>query len=108
MPEFNHDKLTPFELDYISFEFLRNHQTFRDLAGLARAPEARNVIWRGLLAHGFHHIGRCHRSRVGKTAKDRSDAKEMFAMAVSDIHRGQVLAARRDPRHQRRSLLDPP
>ena len=30
----------------------------------------------------------------------------MVAMAVSDIDRGQVLAARRDPLHQRGSLLD--
>src|SRR5580693_7055970 len=30
----------------------------------------------------------------------------MVAMAVSDIDRGQVLAARRDPLYQRGSLLD--
>src|SRR5579863_5793057 len=106
MPEFNHDEVAPFELDYISLEFLRNHQTFRDLAGIAGVPEIRNVLWRGLPPHGFNHIGRCHRSRFGKTIQERSDAKKMVAMAVSDIDRGQVLAARRDPLYQRGSLLD--
>src|SRR5271154_6135408 len=106
MPDFHHDKVTPFELDYISLEFFGNHQTFRDLAGIARVPEIRNVLWRRLLLHGLHHIGHCNRSRVGKTILERSDAKKMVAMAVSDVDRGQVLAARRDPLHQRGHLLD--
>src|SRR5882757_8375748 len=48
MTDFDHHKLMPFELDYISSEFLGDHQTFRDLAGIARVPETRNVLWRGL------------------------------------------------------------
>src|SRR5580700_2530610 len=106
MTDFDHDKVAPFEPDYISREFLGDRQTFRDLAGIAGVPEIRNVLWRGLPPHGFHHIGRCHRSRFGKTIQERSDAKKMVAMAVSDIDRGQVLAARRDPLYQRGSLLD--
>jgi hypothetical protein len=106
MPDFHHEKLTPFELDYISLEFLGDHQTFGDLAGIPRVPEIRNVLRRGLPPHGFHHIRRCHRSRFGKTIQERSDAKTMVAMAVSDIDGGQVLAARRYPFHERGSLLD--
>jgi hypothetical protein len=88
MSDFDHDKLMPFELDYISREFLGDHQTFRNLAGIARVPETRNVLWRGLPPHGFHHIGRCHRSRFGKSIQECSYAKTMVAMAVSDIDRG--------------------
>ena len=36
---YDHDKLMPFKLDYISCEFLGDHQTFRNLAGIARVPE---------------------------------------------------------------------
>ena len=106
VPDFHDEKVTPFELDYISLEFLGDHQMLRDLAGIARVPEIRNVVWRGLPPHGFHNFGRCHRSRVGKTIQEDSDAKKMVPMAVSDIDRGRVLAARRDPFHQRGSLLD--
>src|SRR3984885_16152525 len=77
MPDFHDEKVTPFELDYISLEFLGDHQMFRDLAGIARVPEIRNVVWRGLPPHGFHHSGRCRRSRFGKTIQERSDAKKM-------------------------------
>src|ERR1700689_938685 len=79
---------------------------FRELAGIARVPETRNVFWRDLPPHRFHDIGRCDRSRLGKAIQERSNAKKMVPMAVSDIDRGQVLAARRDPLDQRRSLLD--
>src|SRR5580700_7351405 len=41
MTDFDHDKLMPFELDYISRDFLGDHQTFRNLAGIARVPETR-------------------------------------------------------------------
>jgi hypothetical protein len=106
MPDFHDEKVTPFELNYISLEFLGDHQMFWDLAGIARVPETRNVFWRGLPPHGFHYIGRCDRSRFRKAIQEHSYAKKMVPMAVSDIDRGQVLAARRDPLDQRRSLLD--
>ena len=49
MPEFNHDlNFTPFELDYVFARFSTNHQTFRDLAGIARALQARK---RNLAGH---------------------------------------------------------
>src|SRR6266446_3868911 len=43
---------------------------------------------------------------LGKRFRTAPMPKKMVAMAVSDIDRGQVLAARRDPLHQRGSLLD--
>ena len=42
--------------------------------------------------HDFHNIGRGDRSGIGKTIQERSDAKEMVAVAVGDIDRCQVLA----------------
>src|ERR1700694_5097387 len=99
MPYFEHDKVTPFEFDHISLEFLGDHATLRDLTGIARVPEVRNVLWRSLLAHDFHDVGHGNRFGKGKTILKRPDAKEMVAVAVGDKDRGQVLAARRDPLH---------
>src|SRR5579863_9431027 len=106
VPDFHDEKVMPFELDYISLKFLGDRQMFGDLAGIARFPEIRNELWRGLPPHGFHHMGRCNRSCLRKAIQKRSQAKKMVSMAVSDIDRGQVLAARRDPFDQRRSLFD--
>src|SRR5580700_11517386 len=106
MPDFHDEKVMPFELDYISLEFLGDHQMFGDLAGIARFPEIRNEFRRGLPPHGFHYIGRCNRSRFRKAVQNRSYAKKMVPMAVSDIDRGQVLAARRDPLNQSGRLPD--
>jgi hypothetical protein len=61
---------------------------------------------RRLLAHEFHNIRCGHRSGIGKTIQERSDAKEMVAVTVGDINRCQVLAARRDPIYEDVRLLD--
>src|SRR5258706_15339194 len=97
MPHFDHDKVAPFEIDHISLELLGDHEMLRDLAGKAHVPEVRDVLWRGLLLHDFHNTRCCYRSGIGETILEHPNAKEMVAVAVSDIDRRQVLAARRDP-----------
>src|ERR1700730_8344161 len=97
MPDFYHDKVFPFEVDHIALELLGDHETLRYLAGIAWFPEGRDVLWRGLLAHDLHNVGGRNRSGIGKAIQEGSDAEEMIAVAVGDIDRGQVLAARRDP-----------
>src|SRR5580698_5106484 len=106
VPDFHDEKVMPFELDYISLEFLCDYQMFGDLTGIARFPEIQNEFRQGLPPHGFHDIGSCNCSRFRKAIQKRSKAKTMVPMAVSDIDRGQVLAARRDPFDQRCSLFD--
>jgi hypothetical protein len=69
-------------------------------------PEVREDLRRRLLAHEFHNIRCGHRSGIGKTIQERSDAKEMVAVTVGDINRCQVLAARRDPIYEDVRLLD--
>ena len=96
----------PFEFDDISLELIGDHEPVRDPARKPRAPEVRDDVRRGVLAHEFHNIGRGDRSGIGKTIQERSDAKEMVAVAVGDIDRCQVLAARLDPIDQGVRLLD--
>ncbi len=48
-------------------EFFGDHEAIRDLAWKQRVPELRGEVWRGLLAHEFHNIGRGHRLGIGKT-----------------------------------------
>src|SRR5271169_2628499 len=99
MPDLYHDKVVPFEVDHIAFELLGDYETVWYLAGIARFPEGRDVLWRGLLAHNLHNFGGRNRSGIGKAFQEGPKAKKMIAVAVSDIDRGQVLAARRDPLH---------
>src|ERR1700691_1118942 len=106
MPDLDRNKITPFEVDNISFEFLSDHEALRDLAGIARVPEVRDGLWRSLPAHDFHYAGRRDRFGIGKTIQQRRKTKEMIAMTVRDTDCGQVLAARHDPLHQRAHLLN--
>jgi hypothetical protein len=106
MPDFHHDQVAPFELDHLALELLGDHEPVRDLARKQRAPEVRDVRWRGLLLHEFHHRGRGDRTGIGETLQERSDAKEMVAVAVGDIDRGQVFAVCFDPLYQGVRLLD--
>lgn len=38
VPDFDHDKVTSFEVDHMSLELLGNHEALRDLAGKAHVP----------------------------------------------------------------------
>src|SRR5258708_3215196 len=106
VPDFYDDQVAPFELDHLSLELLGDHEPVRDLARKPRAPDVRDGLWRGLLLHAFHHRGRGDRSGLGETLQERSDAKEMVAVAVGAIDRGQVLAVCFDPLPQGVRLLD--
>jgi hypothetical protein len=56
MADFDHDKVTAFEIDHISLEFLGEDQVLRNLAGIARIPETRNEFWRHLLADDLQNV----------------------------------------------------
>src|SRR5579862_1520865 len=99
MPDFYRDKFMPFDIDHIALELLGSHETLRYLGGIARFPEGRDVLSRGLLAHDLHNVGGRNRSGIGKAIQEGPKAKKMIAVAVGDIDRGQILAARRDPLH---------
>src|SRR5580704_15108405 len=106
MADLQDDQVVPFEVDHISLELLGDHPPVRDLTWKESAPEVPHELWRGLLAHKFDNIGCRDRSGIGKTIQERSDAKEMVAVTVGDINRGEVLAARRDPIYEDVRLLD--
>jgi hypothetical protein len=78
----------------------------RNLAGIACLPETRDEFWGHLPAHDIQNVSRCNRFGIRKPVQEGADAKEMIAVAVSDIDRGQILAARRDPFHRGMRLLD--
>src|SRR5580700_1346053 len=81
MAEFDHDKVTAFEIDHISLEFLGEDQVLRNLAGIARIPETRDEFWRHLLAHDLQNVWRCNRFYIRKPIQEGADAKEMIAVA---------------------------
>src|ERR1700730_10289176 len=58
-----------------------------------------------MLTHGLDDLGRRDRLGARETLKKRCEAKEMIAVSVGDIDRGEVLAARDDPIQQRLRLL---
>src|ERR1700676_3554361 len=106
MSHFDCDKLTTFEVDQIPPEFLGKDQVLRNLAGIACLPETREEFWGHLPAHDLQNVSRSNRFGIRKPIQEGADAKEMIAVAVSDIDRSQVLAARRDPFHCGVRLLD--
>src|SRR4029077_12777275 len=97
---------TTFEVDHITLEFLGKDQVLRNLAGIACLPETRDEFWGHLPAHDLQNVRRCNRFGIGEPIQEGADAKEMIAVAVSDIDRSQVLTARRDPFHRGVRLLD--
>jgi hypothetical protein len=82
MPNFDHNKVTAFEIDHISLELLGKYEALRNLAWKTHVPEARDLFCRGLLAHDLQNFGRCNRFGIGKPIQESSDAKEMIAVAV--------------------------
>src|SRR5258708_10066913 len=58
-----------------------------------------------MLMHGLDDLGCRDRPCARETLQKRCKAKEMIAMAVGDIDRGEVLAARDDPIQQSLRLL---
>jgi hypothetical protein len=45
MPHFDRDKLTTFEVDHMTLEFLGKDQVMRTLAGITCTPETREEFW---------------------------------------------------------------
>src|ERR1700677_3698797 len=106
MSHFDCDKLTTFEVDHITLEVLGKDQVLRNLAGIACIPETRNEFRGHLPAHDLQNVSRSNRFGIRKPIQEGANAKEMIAVAVSDIDRSQVLAAPRDPFHCGVRLLD--
>jgi hypothetical protein len=52
------------------------------------------------MTHDLHDVRSCHRPCMGEALLEQPYAKEMIAMAVGRVNRGQILAARRDPIRQ--------
>ena len=99
-------QLTTFEVDHIPPEFLGKDQVLRNLAGIACLPETRDEFRGHLPAHDLQNVSRSNCFGIRKPIQEGADAKEMIAVALSDIDRSQVLAARRDPFHCGVRLLD--
>ena len=53
-----------------------------------------------MFPHGLDDLGRRDRLGARETLQKRCEAKEMIAVSVGDIDRGEVLAARDDPIRQ--------
>src|SRR5579864_3817029 len=106
MPHFDRNELTTFEVDHITLEFLGKDQVLRNLAGIACLPETRDEFRGHLPAHDLQNVSRSNGFGIRKPIQEGADAKEMIAVAVSDIDRSQVLAARRDPFHCSLCLLN--
>src|SRR6202045_1810454 len=58
-----------------------------------------------MLLHGLDDLGCRDRPCVRETLQKRCQAKEMIAVPVGDVNRGEVLAARDDPIQQSLRLL---
>src|SRR5260370_41984520 len=58
-----------------------------------------------MLMHGLNDLGCRDRPCARETLQKRCQAKEMIAVPVGDVNRGEVLAARDDPIQQSLRLL---
>src|SRR6266850_1500587 len=90
----------PFQFDGVSFERLGRRELFWELAGKARIPEAVEVGRIELMTHGLYNVRPCHRPCMGETLLKQPYAKEMIAVPMRQVNRGQILAARYNPVRQ--------
>src|SRR5260221_6321206 len=97
VPEVGCDKVVAFEIDHMSLELVGDHEATRNLTRIARVPEGRDELRRGLLAHDGHHSGCCDGSGTGETLLERPDAKEKVPLAMREIDSSQVLTAPLNP-----------
>src|SRR5467141_206067 len=77
-----------------------------NLAGKTRIPKRSERLWRSLLAHNLNHIRPRDKAGTWKSLQNCTGAKEMIAVAVGGVDRGQILSARHNPIRQGASLLD--
>src|SRR6185312_4878397 len=106
MAEFHYYQVVSFEVNYISFKLLGDHEPIRDLARKPRLPKPLEELWGGLLAHNSHNIRRRDCSGIWEPFKKRSSSKPMVPVAMRNIDCCQVLAAFGNPIHKSISLLD--
>src|SRR5882762_854077 len=84
----------PFQLDGVSFQRLGDRELFRELAVKARIPEAVEVGRIELMTHGLYDVRPCHRPCMGEALLKQPYTEKMIAMAMGQVNRGQILAAR--------------
>src|SRR5690348_1015331 len=85
MTELHSDQFVPFQIYYIPFELLRDHQLVRNLPWKSRLPDRTEELRGGILAHNLHRIGRCHRSGVWEPLENSADSKPMVSMAMRNV-----------------------
>src|SRR6266699_2123739 len=78
----------------------------RNLAGKTWISKGSKRLWRCLLAHNLNHFRPRDESGAWKSLQNCSGAKEMIAVAMGGVDRGQILSAGRNPIRQGARLLD--
>jgi hypothetical protein len=96
-PGIQRDELVSFQLQLIVFERLGNQNAVRNIPGKKPTPEVVDPRWREMLLHGFDDLRRRDRLGARETLQERRETKEMIAVSVGDIDRGEILSAGDDP-----------
>jgi hypothetical protein len=102
----DHDdsELVFLELDHVAVEGVRCNEVARDLIGEHPVPELLEVG--GELLLGLGDDGRVgDRSGAGERVEDRLESEEVIAVAMGDVDRGEVFAARAEPVDELRQVL---
>src|ERR1700746_866979 len=92
MTQFHGDQFIPFQIDYISFELLRDHQLVWNLARKSWPPRAVERLRRGVLAHHLNGVACCRHLRVRESLEKSSNSEPMVAMTVCNVDGHQVFA----------------
>ncbi len=90
-------QLVAVQLDHASFEFLRDDEFLGNLPWESRVPETLEDLRRRLPLHAVHSAGCGDCPRIREMVEECPDAKEVVGVAVCNVDRRQVLAARLDP-----------
>src|SRR6266567_7903894 len=106
MTKFHGDQFMPFQINYIPFELLCDHQLVRNLARKSRLPDRTEELRGGILAHNLHSVGRCQCSGVWESLKKSADSKPMVSMAMRDVDGCQFLTSSCNPICQSLGLFD--
>src|ERR1700752_856000 len=106
MAQFHSDQLMPFQIDDISFELFSDYQCVRNLAWECRLPDPLERLWRGILAHHLHSVGRGDGFGIWESVEQRTDAKPMVSMTMCNVDGRQRLASCGNPICESGGLLD--
>ena len=77
----------------VCFELLSDQKAVRNIAGKEATPEVVDPDRREVFPHGPDDLRRRDRFGPRETLQQRCETKEMIAVAVGDIDRGEVLSA---------------